>query len=191
VEELVMIGHSMGGLVSRSACHYGVESGHNWPPLLRKLVFLGTPHHGAPLERGGHWVDVILGTSAYTAPFARLGKIRSAGVTDLRHGSLLDEDWEGRDRFADSRDLRQPVPLPDRVKCYAIAATTGKRAGDLSDRLLGDGLVPVSSALGRHADPRLTLSFPESRQWIGYGMNHLDLLNHPEVYAAVRRWLAS
>jgi pimeloyl-ACP methyl ester carboxylesterase len=191
VEELVMIGHSMGGLVSRSACHYGAESGHKWPTQLRKLVFLGTPHHGAPLERGGHWVDVILGTSAYTAPFARLGKIRSAGVTDLRHGSLLDEDWEGRDRFADSRDLRRPVPLPDRVECYAIAATTGKRAGDLSDRLLGDGLVPVSSALGRHADPRRALSFPESRQWIGYGMNHLDLLGHPGVYAVVRRWLAS
>jgi hypothetical protein len=191
VKELAVIGHSMGGLVSRSACHYGAVAGHGWPKRLRKLVFLGTPHHGAPLERGGHWMDVILGISLYTAPFARLGKIRSAGVTDLRHGNLLDEDWEGRDRFEHSRDFRQPVPLPEGVQCYAIAATTGKRAGDLSDRILGDGLVPVGSALGRHADPRRALSFPESRQWIGYGMNHLDLLSHPDVYAKIRRWLGS
>jgi hypothetical protein len=191
VRELVIIGHSMGGLVSRSACHYGAVAGHNWPKRLRKLVFLGTPHHGAPLERGGHWVDVILGISPYTAPFARLGKIRSAGVTDLRHGNLLDEDWEGRDRFEHSRDLRRPLPLPEGVRCYAIAATTGKRSGDLGDRLLGDGLVPVASALGRHADPRRGLLFPEARQWIGYGMNHLDLLSRPEVYAQLGRWLAT
>jgi hypothetical protein len=191
VKELVLIGHSMGGLVSRSACHHGALAGHDWPKRLRKLVFLGTPHHGAPLERGGHWVDVILGISPYTAPFARLGKIRSAGVTDLRHGNLLDEDWEGRDRFEHSRDLRRPVPLPEGVRCYAIAATTGKRAGDLGDRLLGDGLVPVASALGRHADPRRALSFPEARQWIGYGMSHLDLLSRPEVYAQLGRWLAT
>lgn len=190
VKELVIIGHSMGGLVSRSACHYGALAGHDWPKRLRKLVFLGTPHHGAPLERGGHWVDVILGVSPYTAPFARLGKIRSAGVTDLRHGNVLDEDWEGRDRFEHAHDLRQPVPLPKRVQCYAIAATTGNRAGDLNDRVLGDGLVPVDSALGRHADPRLSLSIPKSRQWVGYGMNHLDLLSHPEVYAVMKRWLA-
>jgi pimeloyl-ACP methyl ester carboxylesterase len=190
VKELVIVGHSMGGLVSRSACHYGALAGHEWPKRLRKLVFLGTPHHGAPLERGGHWVDVILGVSPYTAPFARLGKIRSAGVTDLRHGNLLDADWEGRDRFARAQDSRQPVPLPKRVQCYAIAATTGTRAGDLSDRVLGDGLVPVESALGRHADPRLALSIPKSRQWVGYGMNHLDLLSHPEVYAVMKRWLA-
>jgi len=190
VKELIIIGHSMGGLVSRSACHYGAAAGHDWPKRLRKLIFLGTPHHGAPLERGGHWVDVILGISPYTAPFARLGKIRSAGVTDLRHGNLRDEDWEGRDRFKHARDLRLPVPLPKRTQCYAIAATTGNRSGDLSDRVLGDGLVPVDSALGRHADARLALSIPDSRQWIGYGMNHLDLLGHPEVYAVIKRWLS-
>lgn len=191
LEELVIIGHSMGGLVSRSACHYGAVAGHDWLRHLRKIVFLGTPHHGVPLERGGNWVDMILGANPYTAPFARLGKIRSAGITDLRYGNLLNEDWEDRDRFERSGDQRRAVPLPDGVRCYTIAATTGKRVGDLSDRLLGDGLVPLHSALGHHVAPRLALSFPESRQWIGYGMNHLDLLRLPEVYARIRQWLAS
>jgi pimeloyl-ACP methyl ester carboxylesterase len=190
ITELVIIGHSMGGLLARSACHVGHASAHTWLRSLRKLVFLGTPHHGAPLERGGHWVDIILGVSPYTAPFARLGKIRSAGVTDLRYGNLLDEDWENRDRFARSRDYRKPVPLPDGVDCYAVAATTGNSAGDARDRILGDGLVPLASALGRHVNPDRTLPIPEANQWIGYNMNHLDLLGRLEVYAQIKRWLA-
>ncbi len=191
LSELTIIGHSMGGLVARSACHCGAVARHDWLRRLDKLVFLGTPHHGAPLERGGNSVDLLLGISRYTAPFARLGKIRSAGITDLRYGNIVDEDWKGRDRFARSGDVRRTVPLPDGVQCFNIAATIGKRAGDLSDRLIGDGIVPLESALGHHAKRRLALTFPESRQWIGYGMNHLDLLNRRAVYARIREWLAS
>jgi PGAP1-like protein len=190
VEELVIVAHSLGGLISRGALHYGARAEHEWPRRLRKLVFLGTPHQGAALERGGNWVDAVLGAAPYAAPFARLGKIRSAGITDLRYGNLLDEDWEGRDRFASARDARRPVPLPEGVRCYAAAATTGKRPGDLNDRLLGDGLVSLNSALGRHGEPGRSLSFPESRQWVGHGMTHMELLSRPEVYGQLREWLA-
>lgn len=190
VEELAIVGHSMGGLLARSACHYGKLAGHGWPRSVRKIVFLGTPHHGAPLERGGNWVNLALDASPYTAAFARLGKIRSAGITDLRYGNLLDEDWRGRDRFARSKDKRAAVPLPDGVECYAIAASMTKNPGRLTARLLGDGLVPVASALGRHADPARDLCFPESRQWIGYGIGHLDLLDRNEAYERIRQWLA-
>jgi len=185
VRELAIIGHSMGGLVARSACHYGAASHCDWLGYLKKLVFLGTPHHGAPWERGGNTVDMLLGTSRYTAPLARLGKIRSAGITDLRYGNLVDQDWKGRDRFDRTGDIRTAVPLPDGVQCFTIAASTSKRTGNF-----GDGLVPVASALGRHKDSGLALSFPESREWIGYGMNHLDLLSRPDVYARISQWLA-
>jgi pimeloyl-ACP methyl ester carboxylesterase len=189
--ELVLVGHSMGGLVARSACHYGALARHEWRRRLDKLVCLGTPHHGAPLERGGNWVDILLGASPYSAPLARLGKIRSAGITDLRFGNLVDEDWNKRDRFARSGDRRVAVPLPEGVVCFAIAATTTKKASDLSGCLLGDGIVPLASALGRHANPRLALVFDESRQWVAYGTNHLDLLSRSEVYAQIKRWLAA
>jgi pimeloyl-ACP methyl ester carboxylesterase len=190
VAELVIVGHSMGGLISRGALHYAEAAGHEWPRRLRKIVFLGTPHHGAALERGGNGVDAILEALPYAARFARLGKIRSAGITDLRYGNLLDEDWEKRDRFEPARDDRRAVPLPAGVECYAAAATTGKKTGDLNDRLLGDGLVSVSSALGRHEDAERSLAIPESRRWVGYGVNHMDLLSRPEVYEQVRNWLA-
>ncbi len=190
VDELAIVGHSMGGLVARSACHYGASAGHTWLRQLRNMVFLGTPHHGAPLERIGNWVDFILRASPYTAALARLGKLRSAGITDLRYGSLLDEDWAERDRFAHGRDHRQPVPLPDGVRCYSIGATIGKAAGDLRAQLIGDGLVPLACALGQHPDPRLTIPFPASQQCVGYEMSHLDLLDRADVYQQIASWLA-
>ena len=189
VDELSVLGHSMGGLLARSAWHYGTEAGHDWPRRLRKLVFLGTPHHGAPLERGGNWIDTVLGASPYSAPLSRLGKIRSAGITDLRHTWLCDEDWQGRDRFARSGSHHRALPLPQGVACYAIAATTGKQAGDMKDRLIGDGLVPLASALGCHAEHDRNLMFRQDRQWIAVGTGHLDLLCSMPVYRRIRDWL--
>jgi hypothetical protein len=187
VEELVILAHSMGGLVARSAFHQAGRAGQRWPGQLSKLVFLGTPHHGAPAERLGNWVNVVLSAAPFTGALARLPKIRSAAITDLRHGSLLDEDWQGRDRFRHAPDRRRPVPLPRGVKCFAIAASAAKGPHAPSR---GDGLVPVDSALGRHADPALALIFPESRQWVAYETDHFGLLDRPEVYERIRNWLA-
>ncbi|HSV70778.1 MAG TPA: alpha/beta hydrolase [Methylibium sp.] len=190
VQRLVLLGHSMGGLLARSALHQGALAGQRWVARVDDLVCLGTPHHGAPLERAGHGIDLLLGAMPYAAPFARLGKLRSAGITDLRHGSLLDADWAGRDRFARGADTRQPVPLPAQVRCHALAACVGPRSDRVKDRLIGDGLVPLDSALGRHRDPAHTLGFAADRQWVGHGIGHLALLNHPEVYAQLRKRLA-
>lgn len=191
VTRFAIVGHSMGGLLARSACHYGAVMRHGWLRRLDKLVFLGTPHHGAPLERGGNAVDLLLGISRYTAPFSRLGKIRSAGITDLRYGSVSDVDWKGRDRFERTGDVRRAVPLPEGVQCFNIAATLGKRAGGQDGPRIGDGIVPLESALGRNPKRGLALNVPESRQWIGYGMNHFDLLSRRSVYARIKAWLAA
>jgi pimeloyl-ACP methyl ester carboxylesterase len=169
VTQVALIGHSMGGLVARSACRFAELADHQWRRRVRHAVFLGTPHHGAPLERGGHWADLLLGASRYTAPLARLGKVRSAGITDLRHGSSL--------------------PLPEGVACYAIAATTSKAKKGVSE-LFGDGLVTVASALGRNDDAERNLPFDASRQWVARGVGHLGLLGNAAVYARIRGWLA-
>jgi pimeloyl-ACP methyl ester carboxylesterase len=172
----VIIGHSMGGLVARSAVHHGRLAGHQWPALLSRLVFIGTPLHGAPLERGGHRLDYVMELSPYVAPFTSIGKARSAGITDLRYGSI-------------TRDQREFVPLPEGVACHAVAATLGAKRNLASERLLGDGLVPLDSALGRHADPSRAFAIPPQHQWVGRGMGHLELLRRPEVYAQIGRWL--
>jgi pimeloyl-ACP methyl ester carboxylesterase len=183
IEEIVIVAHSMGGLVSRSAIQFSSDTKLSWLQHLKKVFFLGTPHHGAPLERGGHWIDILLGATPYTKPFVRLGKIRSAGITDLRHGNVVESDWSEPNR------LRRAIALPSKVKCYAIAATTGKTERDWRDRLLGDGLVPVASALGQHSDDALTLKFLKTRQWIAYERNHMDLLSDEKVFSQLVKWL--
>ena len=70
VREISIIGHSMGGLVARSACHFAEQRDCAWLKLLRRMVFLGVPHCGAPLERGGHWLDAVLDLSPYCAHYA-------------------------------------------------------------------------------------------------------------------------
>jgi pimeloyl-ACP methyl ester carboxylesterase len=191
VQEITILAHSMGGLVARSAHHAAQCEGLVWAAKLRRMVFLGTPHHGAPLERGGHWIDLLLEQTPFTAPFARLGKIRSAGITDLRQGLVRDEEWQGRDRFAGRALPRRGLPLPADVQCFAVAATSGTPDDPVRHTLLGDGLVPVPSALGEHRNPRLALSFLPQHRWIAHGCNHLDLLSSAEVCQRLRAWLVA
>lgn len=184
VESFAIIGHSMGGLVARSAVHQAIAAGMAWPRLLRQLVFLGTPHHGAPLERVGNWLHRGLGISPYAAPFTRLSGLRSAGITDLRHGNVVEADWSAS-RFK-LRDTRAVVPLPPGVACFALAGSLGREG---SRSWQSDGLVSVQSALGKHARRARELGIPASRTWVATGVHHLDLLSSQAVYRKLRRWL--
>jgi hypothetical protein len=188
VQELNVLVHSMGGLVVRSAVQQAVQGGLQWPGRLRKLVFLGTPHHGAPLERAGNWVDVILGSTPWSRPFARLGHLRSAGITDLRYGHVQEADWQGHDRFRKRPDARHHLPLPPGVACYTVAATLARQRSPLAERLVGDGLVPLRSALGQHEQAERTLEFPKSHQYVAYGLGHMALLEDAQVAQQLVRW---
>lgn len=182
---LTIVGHSMGGLVTRSACHEGELAGHAWRKLLRAIVTLGTPHHGAPLERAGNWVGPLLSVSRYSAPLAQLARIRSAGVTCLRFGDVRRGD-DDADRFADHVDRRRPLPLPEGVACHAVAASLAPAPEPTPP---GDGLVPVDSALGRCERAELTLAFPPLHCALVFDTGHLELLSSAAVLDAMRGWL--
>jgi len=177
VQRLVLVGHSMGGLLLRSALHQATAQGLRWPARVSDLVFLGTPHHGAPLERLGHAVTTLLAATPYAAPFARLARLRSAGITDLRHGRLLE-------------DAATPVPLPAGVRCHAVAGVLGEPGKTPGRHALGDGLVSLASALGRHADPARALAFEAARTHVADGVGHLALLTDAGVRERLRLWLA-
>lgn len=185
-----ILAHSMGGLIARSAIHFDQNHDKRWHKNVAKAVFLGTPHHGAPLEKTGNWLDLLLGTHPYTAPFTKLIQIRSRGITDLRHGNLTHKDEQPRNRFDFVRDNREPIALPDGIECYTIAGSIGTSDKFHKINVIGDGLVTVDSALGRHETKTHTLLFPTHRQAHLKAVNHLQLLGSDRVYDLLRKWLA-
>ena len=189
VEEINMVAHSMGGLVCRSAVYYGGLENNSWLENLKKIIFLGSPHHGAPLEQIGNYVDRLFEWIHYVKPFSRLSKMRSSGITDLRYGNLVEEDWKGLDRFKNNAKRKTPVPLPEKVTCFTVAATKSPPNQSKKAGLIGDGLVTVRSALGHHKNPDKSLGFKESNQYISFDTNHMDLLSNLHVFQKLKEWL--
>jgi pimeloyl-ACP methyl ester carboxylesterase len=186
VEELVLVGHSMGGLVIRSATYYGARL--DWAQRVRHLFYLGSPHLGAPLEKATNVTTWLLGLTDITRPFAAALNRRSVGIKDLRFGALRDEDWQGIDLDALLANRGSDVPLLHGVAHYCIAATVTRDPAHPAGVAVGDLLVREASAFGRGR--RRHIQFPlENGRHFG-PMNHLELLNHPDVYEQMRRWLA-
>ena len=187
VEEIVLIGHSMGGLVLRSACHYGAEEGAAWTAQVSRVIYLGTPHDGAYLEQLGYAAATVL--QAVPHPVTRLigniANLRSQGIQDLRYGSLVDEDWVGGVTRI-GHDPRQPIPWLATARHYLAVGTLAEDPESSVNALLGDALVWASHAhgpswreQGSHADDHVQ-RFPQ--------VHHLALARHPAVYQQIKLW---
>lgn len=184
VEELALVGHSMGGLVARSAGHAGSEAGSHWAGRVTHVVSLGTPHSGAPLAGAVHAAAAMLDRLPESRPLGAFLRRRSAGIRDLRHGSLVDEDWRDRDPDALRSAACRELPLLAGATHHFVAATVTRDLGHPLGRLVGDWLVLESSAWPE----RLRLGAGEGLH-IG-GAHHLALVGHPAVYERLRDWLA-
>jgi len=190
IESLSLLGHSMGGLVIRSGCWYGNEANRPWIDSLRRVVCLGTPHHGSPVERAGHLLDLAMRKIQYVEPLM-FGRHRSAGIKDLRHGNLLDEDWAKQEAGQALADRRTAVPLLDGVEHYFAAASVGRHQHDPIGHLFGDLLVQPGSARGAHTDARKHLPIDPEHCKVFHEKGHLDLLSDAEVHAQIIEWIAS
>ena len=187
VESLSLIGHSMGGLVIRSACWYAEQERRAWLANLQRVVCLGTPHHGAVLERAGHAFDVAIQKFPYLAPLA-FGRHRSAGIKDLSHGDLLDEDWQAHRPDRPRPDKRRPVPLLPGVDYFFVAATLGRDVHDPLGHLLGDLLVRLDSAVGAHGNALKKLDVKPDHCRVFHEKNHFDLLDDARVHQQIIAW---
>jgi pimeloyl-ACP methyl ester carboxylesterase len=202
IESLTLVGHSMGGLLARSACHYGKVNQHAWLGVLRGVACLGSPHQGALLENLGNWVSYLLTLSAHSAPLALISKRRSAGIKDLRHGSLRHEDWETRDPDGVERFSPHPVEWVAGVKYLLLASRLqDQNVGAVLDKLgldhLGDGLVSVRSALYSRADEAFAANgeacprqnnISQVTRVVVDGCGHVKLPTAPEVYQNLLAW---
>ncbi|MCK9248691.1 MAG: alpha/beta hydrolase [Solirubrobacteraceae bacterium] len=195
VRELALIGHSLGGLVARSACAEGVAAGHHWPSRVRQVVLLGSPNLGANLERWASTASWLAGRLPETRVLRDLLELRSDAILDLRDGllhhddvPLAEEAWPWRARPGRSGGR---VPLLPGVRHHAIAVTLGRDPdGWLSRSVLGDLLVTPTSATGASTcDRRLPLR--DGDAVVLGGLDHFDLLSHPRAYEHLRTWLAA
>ena len=155
VERIALVGHSMGGLVARSACYQAAERGDAWVGRVRQVVSLGSPHMGAPLAQGVHWASAALHALPETRPLAGFLRRRSAGIRDLRQGSLVDADWLERDPDALRAAACQEVPLLEGATHCFVAATVLPDPHHPVSRLVGDCLVLEASASGRSRTRRI------------------------------------
>jgi pimeloyl-ACP methyl ester carboxylesterase len=187
VEEIALVGHSMGGLVARSACHYGEASHHAWTNRVRHVFCLGTPHLGAPLEKAANLAGWALGRVPETRSFAAIVNGRSAGIKDLRFGNCVEEDWCDCDPDEFLRDRCREVPFLPAATYYFIGATLTRDSDNRLARVMGDLFVRFPSASGRGRRRRIPFEIDNGCH-MG-GLNHFQLLNHPAVYRQIRNWL--
>lgn len=169
-KELLLIGHSMGGLLIRIALDLAHRTSQPWPERVRTAICLGSPQTGAPLERAGHVVTSILDAFDVTAPLGTLGNLRSQGIQDLRHGlgQLLDTN-------------ASPADLPH----VAYRFLGGNLAGHPNHpfgHVIGDGLVPINSSTLPMAQGNV------ATRMIG-NLNHMQLLRNEEVFEQISSWL--
>ncbi|MGE2815207.1 esterase/lipase family protein [Mycobacterium heidelbergense] len=184
VEEIALIGHSMGGLVARSACHYGVEQSQRWPDAVRHVVCLGSPHLGADLEKGVNAASWVLARLPETRAVSSFLNARSSGTKDLRYGALLDEDWSECDPDEFLRDRCHEVPFLPGAVYHFVASSAGPRAVGV---VLGDRLVRPDSASG--VGKSRQVPFDAAHGLTLTGLHHFDLLNHTAIYAKLHEWL--
>jgi pimeloyl-ACP methyl ester carboxylesterase len=183
IDEIVLVGHSMGGLVARSACHYGAAEGHAWAAAVRHVFCLGSPHLGAPLEKGANALGWALARLPETRAVARIVNGRSVGIKDLRYGACLEEDWCDCDADELLTDRCHDVPFLPHATFYFVAATLDGVSGEL----LGDLLVRYPSAAGAGRKRRVPFALEDGHHV--RGLTHFELLNHPAVYEQMRAWL--
>jgi pimeloyl-ACP methyl ester carboxylesterase len=188
VHEVVLIGHSMGGLVSRSACHYG--AGSACVGKVHHVFTLGTPHRGAPLEQAASAASAALARLPETRPLAKALNLRSSGIKDLRHGYLVDECWMDQDCDAYLQNTSREIPFLTTARHYFICATLSRELDAPVGRIIGDLLVLQPSAWA-HEGKGKRLRFPIEHYYHVGKANHFDLLNHPAIFEQMRRCLAS
>jgi len=174
VERILFLGHSMGGLLVRSACHQGSAVGHQWINQVDSCVYLGSPHDGSWLARAAHGTAGMLQKMPrdYLKVMGDVIDVRSEGIRNLTRGEVLPE-------------RRMRAPLLPTANHYAISGLLANNPRHPINTLFGDALVHEDSARGA-GQPGWELTdyaaFP--------GINHIRLTHNPAVYRQLREWLA-
>jgi len=182
LDEIVLIGHSMGGLVARSACHYAAIEKAAWTRKVTQVICLGTPHLGAPLEQAVHLGTAAMDAFALSRPWGQLLKARSLGIKDLRHGYTSHADWRDGDADASFENRRSEIARLPNARYHFIGSSIGESESHWLGKLVGDGLVRLPSSTAHQ--------LADADTAVLYSTHHMRLLNHPAIYQQIVQRLA-
>ena len=185
VERLTLVGHSMGGLAIHRACEVGLNSNYFWVNLVDEVFCLGSPHRGTALERSANVAISLIDQHPITKPLARLANRRSAGIKDLRHGSVSPQDHASEDVNHRNVQDHVDITLLPNANYHFIAATLPSRSlGPVADAI-GDILVTPVSATGKSwSGKRRPLPVDSAHHVERVG--HVGLMTDPQVYTVIR-----
>lgn len=177
IKEIVLVGHSMGGLVIRSACTHAAGA---WLDYVSKAIYLGTPHEGADLEKFAHATAGILAAvpNQVTRLIGDVLNLRSEGIKDLRHGHVASAPEESA-----PVPPCDPIAVNDKMRHYLIAGTLNEDPQHIVSQLFGDGLVRVPGGTGHAA------SLPGDHIKVFPGVHHVALAHDPNVYVQIKAWI--
>lgn len=188
LEDILLLGYSMGGLIVRSACHVAAqtEGQSKWLPLVKRIIYVGTPHRGAPLERGGRVLSKILTAipDPYTKLIAEIADLRSEGLQDLGDAELRHEDRARRQKTFKLTDVEHPVPLLGGIRHYLVAGALSTEPW--IQKLFGDSIVPLTSAINASELAANQAILPPDHVKLVPGTSHVDLARSLAVYEHVR-----
>jgi pimeloyl-ACP methyl ester carboxylesterase len=186
IESITLVGHSMGGLVIRSACHVGQAAHQTWVDTVDKVITVGTPHLGAPLEKVANVVSWGLRVTPESKSLADFLDARSVGIKDLRFGAIAEDDWKAAAPDDLLRNTVSYVPALEGVNHHFVTAVITSDPAHPVGALVGDLMVRPASGIGQGRRRRIEAT--EVRV-IG-GRRHFDLLHDPDVQDQVMDWLS-
>jgi len=199
---LVIVAHSMGGLVAR----YSLEHPGKSPRCVTDLFTLGTPHRGSHMAGGQPWLELVSQTLPNLAKGDLFGSLRDGlgeAAADLTPGSHFLKTLNGKKRpvgiryhtaagrrgFVSPAEYRALIPRLHQLLVrrridpltQAIALGFLKQAADELRTGTGDGAVALSSALLTGVTDKKT-----------FDRNHLELISVPAKHPerdAVFQWI--
>lgn len=176
IDELMLMGFSMGGLLIRYAQQEALQQNAPWLQALKKCVYLGTPHEGSPLEKAGDAATELLRNIPFEpiSHWAEWADLRSQGIKDLRVGLAADPKLNFQAYEAGFLETAEHL---------FISGSVAKRHDSLMGKLLGDTLVRQTSAV--------PYSRPAGSQIMRFEkLAHIPLAHSWAVYSCIREWVA-
>ena len=181
IDEIALVGNSMGGLVARSALQEGRDRRLEWTTAVQRLITVGSPHLGSPLEKLAAGASRAFRFAPETRPLSQFLESRSEGIKDLHSGAINDDEAQA-DGFTEHFVSLQPSGVEHHFIAGVVTANVEHPVG----KMVGDLIVSAASATGRGR----VRSVEAKESVVLGGRRHFDLAGDPDVIAQIREWLS-